>query len=76
MALNTDAIDFDGTLLITDMCRVLKTSDETIRRRLREGTFPIPTVKGIDNRLRWAGPVVKRWLDENGPELPSKRGRK
>jgi hypothetical protein len=60
-------IDYDGTLLIADMCRVLKTSDNTIRRRLKAGTFPIPPLDGIDNRLRWSGPVVRRWLEKNGP---------
>lgn len=62
-----EPIDYDGTLLIADMVRVLKTSDMTIRRRLRAGTFPIPTLPGVDNRLRWSGPVVKRWLERNGP---------
>ncbi len=60
-------INYDGTLMIGDMCRVLNTSDNTIRRRLQAGTFPIPPLKGIDNRLRWSGPVVKRWLEKNGP---------
>ena len=59
-------IDYAGTLLIADMVRVLKTSDNTIRRRLKAGTFPIPPLDGLDNRLRWSGPVVKRWLDRNG----------
>jgi hypothetical protein len=62
-----EPIDYAGTLLIADMVRVLKTSDNTIRRRLRAGTFPIPPLDGIDNRLRWSGPVVKRWLERNGP---------
>ncbi len=69
-------IDFDGTLLIDDMCRLLQTSDETIRRRLRDGTFPIPLLPGIDNRLRWAGPVVRRWLDANGPRATSVQPRR
>jgi hypothetical protein len=66
-AVHVDPIDYAGTLLIADMVRVLKTSDNTIRRRLKAGTFPIPPLDGIDNRLRWSGPVVKRWLDRNGP---------
>ena len=48
------------------MVRVLNVSDQTIRRRLAAGTFPIPRLEGIDNRLRWSGPVVKRWLERNG----------
>jgi len=62
----TAPIDYDGTLMIGDMVRVLNTSDNTIRRRLKAGTFPIPPLDGIDNRLRWSGPVVKRWLERNG----------
>jgi predicted DNA-binding transcriptional regulator AlpA len=65
--LQTDTIDFDGILLIDDLCRLLQTSDDTIRKRLKDKTFPIPPLPGgIDNRLRWAGPVVRRWIDENG----------
>ena len=64
----TDSIDFEGTLLIDDLCKLLQTSDETIRRRLKEKTFPIPPMprSGIDNKLRWAGPIVRRWIEDNG----------
>jgi len=64
----TDSIDFDGILRIEDLCRLLQTSDETIRKRLKENTFPIPPLprRGIDNKLRWAGSTVRRWIDENG----------
>lgn len=68
-------IDYDGTLLIGDMARVLQTSHDTIRRRLRAGTFPIPPLRGIDRRLRWSGPVVRRWLDRNGPLAVAGGGR-
>lgn len=67
-------IDFEGTLLIADMVRVLHVSDQTIRRRLQAGTFPIPRLIGLDNRLRWSGPVVKRWLERNGPDTGTRTG--
>jgi hypothetical protein len=68
MATDTAAIDFDGILRIEDLCKLLQTSKGTIRRRLREGTFPIPDLPraGLDYKRRWAGPVVRRWLAENG----------
>jgi predicted DNA-binding transcriptional regulator AlpA len=81
--IQTDTIDFDGILLIDDLCRLLQTSDDTIRKRLKDKTFPIPPLPGgIDNRLRWAGPVVRRWIDENGrleldiPPTDAPRGRR
>jgi hypothetical protein len=61
-----DDFDFAGVLLLSDMSRLLKTGEETIRRRLRDKTFPIPPLAGVDHRLRWAGPVVQRWLVQNG----------
>lgn len=70
----TDSIDFDGILRIDDLCRLLQTSDETIRKRLKEKTFPIPPLPGgIDKKLRWAGPIVRRWLDENGQLGPEEK---
>ena len=77
--LPTDSIDFEGILRIDDICKLLQTSDETIRKRLNDNTFPIPPLprRGIDNKLRWSGPVVRRWLDENGGTLPDEaRGRR
>lgn len=69
-------IDYDGALLIADMVRIFKVSDNTIRRRLREGTFPIPLLEreGLSNRLRWSGPVVRRWLETNGARLTEADG--
>jgi len=66
----TDTIDFEGILFLDDICKLLQTSDETVRRRLNEKTFPIPPLPRVDNKLRWSGPVVKRWLDENGGTAP------
>lgn len=61
--------DYGGALLLADVARVLRTSPSTIRRRVQAGTFPIPPLPGIDNRLRWSGPVIKRWLEKNGPRV-------
>jgi predicted DNA-binding transcriptional regulator AlpA len=62
-----DSIDFEGILYLDDLCRLLGTGGDTIRRRLKENTFPIPPLPGgIDNRLRWSGPLVRRWIRENG----------
>jgi hypothetical protein len=60
--------DYTGVLLLADMSRLLRTSAQTIEVAVRNGTFAIPTLprQGIDRRLRWSGPVVKRWLDANG----------
>lgn len=71
-------IDFEGVLLLPDLCRVLKTSEATIRRRLRNGVFPIPVLSGIDERgLRWSGPVVRRFLDAGGEvTTPGRRPRR
>lgn len=64
---DSDSIDFEGILQIDDLCRLLETSGDTIRRRLKSNTFPIPPLPGgIDNKLRWSGPIVRRWIDENG----------
>jgi predicted DNA-binding transcriptional regulator AlpA len=50
-------------LFIDDVARMLKTSRATIERRLKEGTFPIPTLPGhIDKRPRWTRQVVERYL--------------
>jgi hypothetical protein len=65
-----DAIDFEGVILLPAMCRLLKTGDDAIRQRLKEGTFPVPPLRGVDHRLRWWGPAVKRWLDEQSAPAP------
>jgi len=69
-----DAIDFDGVIMLRQLCRLLKTGDDVIRLRVREGTFPVPPLRGVDSRLRWWGPAVKKWLDAQGPtpDAPAK----
>lgn len=63
---DSQEIDFDGVILLPALCRLLQTGPDTIRQRVRAGTFPIPPLRGVDNRLRWSGPAVKRWLEGNG----------
>jgi hypothetical protein len=70
-ATDPEAIDFDGVILLPAMCRLLKTGDDAIRQRLKEGTFPVLPLRGVDHRLRWWGPAVKRWLDEQGGAAPA-----
>lgn len=52
-----------NVLLLDDLCRVLKTSPRTVRRRLDAGVFPIPTLPGIDKKLRWSAQAVRRFLE-------------
>lgn len=53
-------------LLLPDLARVLQTSPRTIKRGLRARTFPIPTIKGIDKKLRWSSVDVERFLSRKG----------
>ena len=61
--------DFSGVISIDEMTVLLRTTDVVIRRRLKDGTFPIPPIAGVDapqrRRLRWWGPAVKAWLDSH-----------
>ena len=44
----------DVVLFIDDLTALLRVSRSTIERRLREGTFPIPTLDPLDRRPRWS----------------------
>lgn len=66
MDLEHETIDFAGVILLPAMCRLLQTGPDAITRRVKEGTFPVPPLRGVDNRLRWSGPAVRRWLEDNG----------
>ena len=55
--------DFGDVLLLRDVAAVLKTSDRTIKRRLRAGTFPIRTLPSINKRRRFAKVDVARFLN-------------
>ena len=54
--------DLGDVLLLTELAVVLRTSTRTIKRHLRAGTFPIPTLPGIDKRVRFAKAGVERYL--------------
>lgn len=65
-----DRIDLDGVVALRQLSRLLGISTTTIRKRVKAGQFPIPVLTAIDVRgLRWAGPVVRRFLVHNG-QLP------
>jgi len=62
--------DLGDVLLLPEIAAVLRTSTRTIKRHLRAGTFPIPSLPGIDKRLRFAKADVARYLHRD------RRGRK
>lgn len=51
------------TCFVEDLARILKTSRATIDRRRKHGSFPIPELPAFDKRPRWAGVVVRRYLE-------------
>ena len=53
-------------LTLRELARVLRCSESTIKRRLRAGVFPIPTLRGLDKRVRFAKAAVARYLDAGG----------
>ena len=53
-------------LTISELARVLRCSESTIKRRLRDGVFPIPSLRGLDKRMRFAKAAVLRYLDQGG----------
>ncbi len=59
--LNLD--DCNDVLTIGELASVLLSSETTIKRRLRAGTFPIRHLTGIDSRKRWSRADVRRYLD-------------
>ena len=42
-----------GVLFLADVAERLRCSPDTIRRRLREGLFPVAPITSIDNRMRF-----------------------
>ena len=42
-----------GVLFHADVAARLRCSPDTIRRRLRDGTFPVAPIPGIDHRVRF-----------------------
>ncbi len=55
--------DCKDVLTIDELASVLLSSETTIKRRLRAGTFPIRHLPGIDSRKRWSRSDVRRYLD-------------
>ena len=50
-------------LTIRELAGVLRCSESTIRRRLRDRVFPIPPLQGVDKRKRFSRVAVLRYLD-------------
>ena len=42
-----------GVLFLADVAARLRCSPDTIRRRLRDGLFPVAPIPRIDNRVRF-----------------------
>jgi predicted DNA-binding transcriptional regulator AlpA len=54
--------DLGDVLLLPEVAAVLRTSTRTVKRHLRAATFPIPTLPGIDKRVRFAKADVEQFL--------------
>ncbi len=54
-------------LTIRELAHVLRSSESTIKRRIRDRVFPIPPLNGIDKRMRFAKSAVLRYLDAGAP---------
>ena len=53
-------------LTLPELAGVLRCSESTIKRRLRANTFPIPRLRGLDKKLRFARVAVLRYLESGG----------
>ena len=53
-------------LTIRELAGVLRCSERTIKRRMRDGVFPIPSLQGLDKRTRFAKVAVARYLESGG----------
>ena len=53
-------------LTLRELAAVLRCSESTIKRRIHARVFPIPRLRGLDKRLRFAATAVRRYLEENG----------
>ena len=62
LAAKLDRAGWTRTLAIDDMAALLGVSEDVIRRRIKDGTFPIPP-HGIAQQYGWWGPSVKAWLE-------------
>ena len=55
--------DLPDVLTRSELARVLRTSESTIKRREKAGVFPIPQLRKIDNKPRYANSAVQRHID-------------
>ncbi len=55
--------DIPDVCFVEDLVRILRASRATIDRRLRGGSFPIPELPALDNRRRWSGAAVRRFIE-------------
>ena len=53
-------------LTLRELAAVLRCSESTIKRRRRAGVFRIPTLHGLDKRMRFAKAAVVDYLDAAG----------
>ena len=53
-------------LFVEDLAMVFRCSPSTIRRRVRAGVLGIPTLPGVDKRLRFSRAALVAWLARNG----------
>ena len=53
-------------ITIRELAGVLRCSESTIRRRLRDLVFPIPPLRGLDKKLRFSKSAVIRYLGSGG----------
>ena len=50
----------------SELAGVLRCSESTIKRRQRAGVFPIPQLRGLDKKPRFAKVAVARYLESGG----------
>ena len=62
-------------LTISELARVLRCSESTIKRRLRDRIFPIGPLRGLDKKIRFAKAAVLRYLDQAGGRRDTARRR-
>jgi len=54
--------DLPAVLTADDLCRALRMSRAQFQRLRRAGTFPIPSLPGLDRRVRFSADAVRRYL--------------
>ena len=59
----TTRLEDGRALLMEDICKVLRTSERNVRRKLAAGTFPIRPLPGVDKKFRWSPLHVRRFLE-------------